>query len=281
MVDDTRRRVLKLGGLAALSLAGAGAVLADRLRGGPGSRPPRAGAGAGARRDPPTTPSTEPATTSSSPATLDDSTSTTTSRALPEGPAAATAMLCRAAWGAAEPTRDPGPHAIAGLMVHHTAVALTDNRKAPDRVRGHQRFHQSKGFADIAYHVVVDRNGNVYEGRDPSRPGETFTNYDPTGWFLVVCEGNFDEQDFPPAQRDAVVRVLASAATRYGVGADTLASHRDHASTSCPGASIHALVADGTLARMVGEQMARGSVLETSCGPDADARVAAIEAGEA
>lgn len=279
MIDEGRRRVLRLAVLAVASLGGGAAVLASRLRdedatGGAPSPPEAAGSTS-------TTPS--PSTSSSSPrprpATLDDSTSPTGARA--SAAAGGVSMLCRDAWHARPPSREVPPHTIAGLMVHHTAVALADNRQAPARVRGHQRFHQSKGFADIAYHVVVDGNGNVYEGRDQSRPGETFTDYDPTGWFLVVCEGNFDEQDFPPAQRRAVAGVLAWASRRYGVPPEALASHRQHAHTRCPGEAVHSLVVDGTLARLVRERLDAGVDLALVCGPAADARVAAIEAGTA
>ena len=186
-------------------------------------------------------------------------------------------MLCREAWEAAPPTRTLPPHEITGLMVHHTAVVLDDNRKSPDRIRGHQRFHQSKGFADIAYHVFVDAHGNVYEGRDQSQPGETFTDYDPTGWFLVVCEGNFDEQPLPDPQREGLARVLAWAGQRYGAAPEDIASHRDRAHTRCPGDAVHALVLDGTLSQLVRNA---GTVeLEELCGAEAGARISAIEAG--
>ncbi|MBI2169139.1 MAG: N-acetylmuramoyl-L-alanine amidase [Actinobacteria bacterium] len=163
------------------------------------------------------------------------------------------------------------------MMVHHTAVRLDDNRQAPARIRGHQRFHQSKGFVDIAYHVFVDAHGNVFEGRNPEQPGETFTDYDPAGWFLVVCEGNFDEQPLPEAQLDAMARVLAWASARYGVDPGEIASHRQHAHTRCPGEAIHALVVDGTLAGRVEDHL--GATVVETCGPEAQATVAAIEAG--
>lgn len=277
MVDEGRRRILRLAALAGATLAGGAYLLADRLRGGGSTR-----AAATARAGPPTSPtatsSTTTTTTTTGAAAAPSSTTASTTR---RAAAATTTVLCRDAWGAAPPTGSLAAHEITGLMVHHTAVALADNREAPDRVLGHQRFHQSKGFADIAYHVVVDADGNVYEGRDPGRPGETFTDYDPTGWFLVVCEGNFDEQPLPGAQRDAMARVLAWAAQRYGVAPETVASHRQHAHTRCPGDAIHAIVLDGTLGRLVAEHAGAGATLETVCGPEATARIDAIRAGAA
>ena len=38
-------------------------------------------------------------------------------------------------------------------------------------------------FIDIAYHIGVDRDGNLYELRDTAIAGDTDTKYDPTGHF--------------------------------------------------------------------------------------------------
>ncbi len=191
-------------------------------------------------------------------------------------------MIGRQAWRAAEPQGALPTHTVERITVHHTAALLTDNAQAPGRLRGYQGYHQDSGFVDLAYHVLIDGNGNVYEARDPLIPGETFTEYDPTGHFLPVLDGNFDEQPVPFAQLEALVDVLAWAVTEYGVGSDTIAGHRDYAATSCPGASLYPLVADGTLARLVDERLAGGGVELVVLGPDEGAeRVAEVESGRA
>ena len=272
LLDPDRRRILRLAALGAATLSGGAYLLVDRLRGNdPGARV------ASTDRDTTTAPRRSTPTQTDAPASQPEVTNTEPPTTATTVEASEAVMLCREAWGAAPPTRSVPPHEITGLMVHHTAVVLDDNRKSPDRIRGHQRYHQSHDFADIAYHVFIDANGNVYEGRDPAVPGETFTDYDPTGWFLVVCEGNFDEQPLPQPQRDALARVLAWASARYGVTAEAIASHRQHAHTRCPGDAIHALVVDGTIARLTRDA---GRVdLQEICGPEADERIAAIRSG--
>jgi hypothetical protein len=48
------------------------------------------------------------------------------------------------------------------LTLHHEGVVLGDNRNAPGRLRQDQRYHQDQlGWIDIAYHVGIDRNGNL------------------------------------------------------------------------------------------------------------------------
>jgi hypothetical protein len=221
-------------------------------------------------------------------ATVGTDAGTTTSPSAEPTPQAATAlsamsaqMLCRDAWGA-RPARAGGkPHIITRMTLHHEAVVLGENRNAPGRFRQDQRYHQDKqGWIDIAYHVGVDRNGNIYELRSPKVAGDTATSYDTTGHFLVLCEGDFDQEVVSEAQLHGAALVFAWAAQTFGIATSTLAGHRDLAQTSCPGANLYAHVASGDLKRRSDDLLAGGGVdLQPFCGPDATARVAAIEAG--
>ena len=66
----------------------------------------------------------------------------------------------------------------------------------------------------------------------------------------------------------------------FAVATDTLAGHRDLAQISCPGANVYAHLSSGDLKRRIDDLRAAAKVdLQPSCGPDAAARVAAIEAG--
>jgi len=189
-------------------------------------------------------------------------------------------LLCRKAWGA-RPARSGGRrHTITRMTLHHEAVVLGENRNAPGRFRQDQRYHQDqKGWIDIAYHVGVDRNGNIYELRSTEIAGDTATDYDTTGHFLVLCEGDFDQEAVSEAQLHATALTFAWAAQNFRVATSTLAGHRDLAQTSCPGANLYAHISSGDLKRRIDELLAAGGVdLQRFCGPEASARVAAIEA---
>lgn len=200
----------------------------------------------------------------------------------PTASAASAVLLCRDAWGA-RPAREGGtPHTITRMTIHHSAAVLDDNRNAPARLRQHQRYHQDEqGWIDIAYHVGVDRDGNIYELRRSDLVGDTATSYDPTGHFLVICEGNFDEEPVSEAQLHGAALAFAWAAQNFRIATDTLAGHRDVSpDTACPGANLHAHVSSGDLKRRIDDLLAAGTVdLRRVCGPDAAAIVAAIEAG--
>jgi hypothetical protein len=192
-------------------------------------------------------------------------------------PAEDLVVICRSAWGAVDPVAEMQPHRIERLTLHHTAVELADNTDAPARTRQHQRFHQDSGFSDLAYHFMVDLEGNVLEGRSTEFAGETFTEYDPTGHLLVCCEGNFDLQSPTEAQIDAVALVFAWGCLEFGVDPGTLAGHRAYASTTCPGDDLEAHLEDGSLAEMITEKTTAGVVFNLVCGQAAVQRVAEIE----
>lgn len=161
-------------------------------------------------------------------------------------------------------------------------MVLGDNSNITSRLRQHQRNHQEQGWVDIAYHVGVDRNGNIFELRTPDIAGDTFTSYDPADHFQVVCEGHFDQEQVTDAQLDGAAIAFAWAAQTFDVSTKTLSGHRDFVpSTACPGADLYAHVASGGLKSRIDDLLAAGPVdLQRICGDEAAAIVAAIEAGE-
>ncbi len=195
--------------------------------------------------------------------------------------AAAAGLVCRDGWGARAPRPGGIPHTISRMTLHHTAVVLGDNRNITSRLRQHQAFHMDQhGWIDIAYHLGIDRDGNIFELRTPEFAGDTATSYDPWGHFLVVCEGDFDQEAVTEDQLHGAALAFAWAAQTFGVSTETLAGHQDYASTSCPGANLQAHIVSGDLRRRVEDLIVAGGVdLQPLCGPDAAAVVAAIEAG--
>ncbi|MBW3579123.1 MAG: peptidoglycan recognition protein family protein [Actinobacteria bacterium] len=181
--------------------------------------------------------------------------------------AAARPVVCRADWAASAPTGPYRRHTIERLTVHHTAVVNDDPSREPDLLRQHQRNHQARGFVDLAYHLMIARDGTVYEGRAVTAVGETFTDYDPAGHFLPCLEGNFDRQEPSDAQLAALADVLAWAAVTFGVPPETIRGHRSYAATRCPGDALQRVVDDGSLERWVTERIAAGGArLELTCG---------------
>ncbi len=201
--------------------------------------------------------------------------------AAPETPTASGVVLPRQAWGARAPRPGGTPHTITRMTIHHSAVALPDNSDIVARLQQHQRYHQDdKGWVDIAYHYAVDRNGNIFALRDTAIAGDTATDYDTEGHFLVLCEGDFDQETVSEAQLNGAALVCAWATKQFGITTSTLASHQEVTPvTSCPGAALESHMTSGDLARRIGDVIATGFSLTPVGAQQAAPIVAAIEAG--
>ena len=186
-------------------------------------------------------------------------------------------VIPRRAWGARPVQGTLERHRIRRITVHHSAVVLRDNRDAPSRFRDHQAAHIAKGWPDIAYHLLIDRNGNLYEGRPRWAAGDTSTDYDPSGHLLVLCEGNFERQDVARAQLSALVDVLVWGTQRYDVARRRVRYHGYYAATACPGADLRARFTSGRIGDKMANRAGIDYDLETMSLEEGRRRVARIE----
>ncbi len=189
-------------------------------------------------------------------------------------------VICRDAWRAQPPNGRFRKHKIDRITIHHSGVVLSENRDAPDALRGAQAYHQGAGFPDIAYHFMIDRHGHIYKGRPRWAKGDTFTDYAPRGHLLLMCEGNFDEQDISRAQRASLCDITTWAVSQFDVPLSRIKGHRDYASTACPGEDLYGLLMDGTIRKKVRARLDRGGIaIESLCGKKGERLVRKIENG--
>ena len=188
------------------------------------------------------------------------------------------ARICRSSWGARQPTGVYVPHQISRITVHHSAVVLRDNGTAPAQLRAFQADHPSRGGPDIAYHLLIDRHGNLYRGRPLWAAGDTNTSYDPSGHLLVLALGNFQVQEMSRVQLNTTISVLAWACSHYGIAPRAIRGHRTYANTLCPGARFQRYIRDGTVRRRVTPRLGEVT-LRNLCGDAGRRRVRQIENG--
>lgn len=177
-----------------------------------------------------------------------------------EASAGRPSIISRAGWGANESIRrgSPSYRTPTFAVLHHTAGSNNYSRsQSAAVVRGIYHYHaQTLGWGDIGYNILVDRYGQIYEGRfgglDRGVIGAHARGYN-TGSFGVGVMGNFDIADVPSAVLDSVARVSAwkydvhgidrtasRTMTVNGTRINTFTSHRNVGQTACPGRYLYA-----------------------------------------
>lgn len=111
------------------------------------------------------------------------------------------------------------------LVLHHAA-----GNGSVEVIHAYHR--DSNGWAGIAYHLYVRKDGKVYAGRPMDRQGGHCLNYN--GVSIGICfEGNFETETMSEAQKAGGIEAVAYAMGYYpGM---TIVGHRELGSTDCPG----------------------------------------------
>ena len=185
------------------------------------------------------------------------------------------AIISRSEWGgdSVPPRAAPEYGEVQAAFVHHT---VNSNDYAPEEsagiVLGIARYHRdSNGWNDIGYNFLVDKYGQVFEGRaggvDQAVIGAQAQGYNSvsTG---IACLGTFSSLPQSeagiealahligwklslhgvPTEGTVVVTSRGGASNRYPSGAqvtlERIPGHRDGDSTSCPGEALYAQLPD-------------------------------------
>jgi len=131
---------------------------------------------------------------------------------------------------------EPLANALNTIIIHHSALPLSDG---PREIQ--KKHTTTKGYADIAYHFVIDAAGNIYEGRDIYARG-AHTGGHNTGTIGIVLLGNFEETtplEIQMTQLETLSRCLKDT---YAI--THIAGHRDFQPgvTVCPGDNLEARI---------------------------------------
>jgi hypothetical protein len=180
-------------------------------------------------------------------------------------------IIPRAAWGAAAvpPRAAPQYGVVQMAFVHHTVTA---NDYTPDRsasmVLAIAKYHRdTNGWNDIGYNFLVDRYGQVFEGRaggvDQPVVGAQAQGYNDQSTGVALL-GTFTDEPIPEPAMAAVAQLLGwklslhgvpceggltvvsggGSLNRYGAGTPVavqrISGHRDGDKTECPGNALYA-----------------------------------------
>jgi N-acetylmuramoyl-L-alanine amidase/FlgD Ig-like domain len=181
-------------------------------------------------------------------------------------------IIPRLSWGADESIRRAAPmytSTISFAIVHHTAGSNNYTRaQSAAIVRGIFLYHvQGNGWNDIGYNLLVDKYGQVFEGRyggvDRNVIGAHSEGFN-TGSVGVSVLGDYSNTQLPAAAKASLEQVLAwrldlahidpqslvnwtsGGNPKYPRGVSVplraIAGHRDTGFTDCPGNALYALL---------------------------------------
>ena len=172
-----------------------------------------------------------------------------------QGTMASLRALPRATWGA-QPVRRRNTKPMGRvdkITVHHSAppADFTGGTQglAGTEIRKIQRHHQrNKGWADIGYHYVIDRNGRLWQGRSLEFQGAHASGKANRGNIGIVLLGNYSpgRQHMTQAQGQCLTTLLAQLTDYFKLSPDAIYTHnqiRSAGHTACPGPEITAYVA--------------------------------------
>ena len=147
-------------------------------------------------------------------------------------------IISREEWGAEDSRGAYSYHPYFDkLTLHHAACCSADDlEEGKNQVYWIQDFHQNgRGWNDIGYHFLVDRAGNIYQGRPETVIGAHVggANTGNIGVCLLGCYHPPETlysctQEITPESRGAIVRLFSWISDTYGQNPSLLLGHRDY-----------------------------------------------------
>jgi len=156
-------------------------------------------------------------------------------------------VISREEWGADPPDGQYSNHPYYDkLTLHHAACCSAENiEEGIEQVKWIQYFHQNgRGWMDIGYHFLVDRAGNIYQGRPETVLGAHVggANTGNIGVCLLGCYHPPEDncyQTMTEESRDALIKLYGWISDTYGQDPGVLLGHRDYfGTTACPGDNV-------------------------------------------
>ncbi|WP_260695690.1 peptidoglycan recognition protein [Streptomyces sp. IB201691-2A2] len=179
-------------------------------------------------------------------------------------------IVTRRGWGADETLRERNfsyTKTVKAAFVHHTASGNNYRcAQAPSVIRSIYRYHvKSSGWRDIGYNFLVDKCGNIYEGRagGVAKPvmGAHTLGFNTNSMGIAVL-GSFGTANPPAAAVKAIAKLTAWKLGLFGanpkgktylksgggnlyrkgknVRLNVISGHRDGFATECPGGRLYA-----------------------------------------
>lgn len=165
-------------------------------------------------------------------------------------------IISREEWGCPQPNYSNWPpeyHDLGRAIIHHTAT--TEETDSYATVRAIWQYHTySNGWGDIGYNYLVDRSGNIFQGRYYEQSYATTNHVDVIGGHAygnnigttgISAIGNYTSSAPSSAQIDSISRIIGYKLAPYNVDpagdggyGPAVVGHFEVYPTSCPGTNL-------------------------------------------
>ncbi len=153
--------------------------------------------------------------------------------------------IARSQWTTAKPikARLRPLQSVKRITVHHEGwkpVWFDDVRTTAARLERIRKSHLERLHAgDIGYHLIIDRAGRVWQGRDLRYQGAHVRNHNVNNLGIMVL-GNFELQRPTEVQQNALRHALLILMRHNRVPTNQVFTHQELNVTSCPGKALQA-----------------------------------------
>jgi len=128
------------------------------------------------------------------------------------------------------------------IVIHHSASERTLS------VEAIRQYHISRGYDDIAYHKLIDCEGNLYDGRPLDVAGAHALGFN-TQSIGICCIGNFDDEEPTPEMLNTLNFLLIELCSSLNIRVDRIIGHFEvrnfieaKSGALCPGKNLKSLL---------------------------------------
>lgn len=133
---------------------------------------------------------------------------------------------------------------IKGIIIHCTATRAEwwGEKRTSEKVAEIRRWHLDRGWRDIGYHFLIDRDGTIAKGRPLDQIGAHVAGHN-TGTIGISLFGGHGSaetdqfaENFTPEQDKALRGLIAD--LRAAHGGLSISGHNEYAAKACPGFTV-------------------------------------------
>ena len=126
---------------------------------------------------------------------------------------------------------------IKKIYIHHSAYS---GKHGIEDIR---RWHLDRGFSDIGYHFVIEKDGTIKRGRPVEQIGAQVKGDNQDSLGICLC-GDFEKEVVTQDMFGSLITLCISLVNVFGD--IPILGHRDfkQAKTACPGKHLYSLLDD-------------------------------------